>query len=316
MSSNVFQGCFSMQQSTDPTFVVDLLTTLRRDRFRLRAWGGFFQRSWRLSCQTANVNPLLKESWLRLTSLITWLALLILFINGLLAGWTDTLRLLPGFLFCVAWQQSDLFWHLGLNRSVQDGKLFPRVGVANALTWLRGLGASYLLGRLIGGLVVPSGLALAIFLVGIATDILDGQIARSTATQSKLGGIADAEADFCLSFALTVILLQNGVLPLWVAIVMLLRFIFPLIATLLSYLAFAHPVRFGSTWWGKYAGLAQCLYFLMLLAPPPFFPLTRFLTTPLLLATICLLVIAPLAQVVVNMRLRRNTETPSLEERV
>jgi phosphatidylglycerophosphate synthase len=293
---------FLMQQSGEQEFVVDLLTTLRHDRFSLCGWGSFFQRSWLMSCRTANANPSLKHSWQRTTCFVALLALIILIGNGLFAGLADSLRLLPGFLFCVAWQQSDLFWHLGLNRSTQSGQLLPNIGVANTLTWLRGLGASYLLGRLIGGLAVPSGLALAIFLCGIATDILDGQIARHTVTQSKLGQIADGEADFCLYLSLTIILLQNGVLPLWIGLVMLLRFVIPLAAALLSYLALAQPVRFGSTPWGKYAGLAQCLYFLVLLTPPAFSTFTHLLNIPLLCITICLLIIAPVAQVVANVR--------------
>lgn len=291
-----------MQPDTEQTFVVDLLTTLRRDRFSAHAWGSFFKRSWLMSYQTANSNLALTRSWLRITCLIVLLAVLMLIANGLFAGLADTLHLLPGFVFCVAWQQSDLFWHLGLNRSAQSGKLLPTIGVANTLTWLRGLGASYLLGRLAGGLAIPSNLALAIFLFGITTDILDGQLARYTATRSKLGQIADAEADFCLYLALTVILLRNNVLPLWIGLVMLLRFVIPLVAALLSYLAFAHPVRFGSTWWGKYAGLAQCLYFLLLLAPPSLSTTLHLLNLPLLIITICLLVAAPVAQFMVNIR--------------
>jgi phosphatidylglycerophosphate synthase len=284
------------------SFVIDLLTTLRNDRFSLRAWGCFFQRSWQMSWQTANANPSLRSSWLRVTGLIVLLMLAILMSNGVFVGFADTFRLLPGFIFCVAWQQSDLFWHLGLNRSTQSGALLPEVGVANTLTWIRGLGASYLLGRLIGGLVVSSGLALTIFLCGIVTDVLDGAIARRTGTQSKLGQIADAEVDFCLYLSLTMILLQNGVLSLWVGLVMLLRFMVPLVAALLSYLAFAHPVRFGSTQWGKYAGLAQCLYFLVLLVPAPFSTFTHMLNVPLLSVMICLLIAAPLAQLIANIK--------------
>ncbi len=290
----------SMQQSTEQTFVVDLLTTLRCGRFSLRAWGKFFRRSWLLSCQTAKANPTLKRSWQRVTYLIALLALIILIANGLFAGAADTIRLFPGFVFCVVWQQSDLFWHLGLNRSVESGKLLPRLGLANTLTWLRGLGASYLLGRLIGGLAISSGLALAIFICGIITDILDGPSARRTGTQSKLGQISDAEADFCLYLSLTIVLLNNGMLPLWIGIVMLLRFLLPLGAVILSYLAFAHPVRFGSTLWGKSAGLAQCCYFLLLFAPSPFSTFTHFLSPPLFCVTICLLVAALVAQVVAN----------------
>lgn len=291
-----------MQQGTESTFVADLLAALRRDRFSLRGWGKFFLSSWLLSCQIAHDHPALKRSWWRVTCLVGLLALVTLVGESLFAGGADALRLLPGFVFCVAWQQSDLFWHLGLNRSVQSGKLLPVVGVANTLTWLRGLGASYLLGRLVGGLAVPSELALAIFLCGIVTDILDGQIARYAGTQSRLGQIADAEADFCLYLALTIILLQNGVLPLWVGLVMLLRFVVPLVAALLSYFALARPVRFGSTSWGRYAGLAQCLYFLVLLAPAPLAAFAQLLHVPLLVVTVCLLVAAPVAQIVGNGR--------------
>lgn len=296
-----------MQENAERQFVIDLLTTLRADRFRPRAWGSFFQRSWLMSCQTARANPSLKRSWQRVTGVMALFTLLILVSNTLFAGLADTLRLFPGFVFCVAWQQSDLFWHLGLNRSIRRNTLFPTIGIANTLTWLRGLGASYLLGRLSGGLSTPAGVALAIFLCGSATDILDGQIARRTATQSKLGQIADAEADFCLYLALTIILLQNGALLFWIGCVMLLRFLLPLVAALLSYLAFTSPVRFGSTIWGKYAGLAQCAYFFMLLTPTPLSPPLLFLKTPLLVVLLCLLVIAPIAQVVVNMRARTVT---------
>lgn len=295
-----------MQQNPEQEVVIDLLTTLRQQRFRLSAWGIFFQRSWAMSCQTARANPLLTRSWLRVTCLLGMVTLGILLWNGLLLGTIDTLRLLPGFLLCVVWQQNDLFWHLGLNRSTRDGKLLPHLGIATTLTWLRGLIASYLLGRLIGGLPVSSILALEMFLVGVATDILDGQIARRTATQSRLGQIADAEADFCLSLALIWILLQNGLLPIWVAIVMLLRFLLPLGAALLSYFVFARPARFGSTWWGKAAGLAQCLYFLTLLIPSSLMPFTHVLSGPLLLVTLFLLVMAPLAQIIANLRSQQN----------
>ena len=300
-----------MSQNSDQTFVVDLLTTLRQERFSLHAWGSFLQRSWLMSLQTARANPALKHSWLRITYGISLLALGMLVGNGLVAGLSDTLRLLPGFLFCVTWQQNDLYWHLGLNRSPANNRLLPRLGLANTLTWLRGLCASYLLGRLVGGLATPTDLALVLFLCGIVTDILDGQIARRTNTRSKLGQIADAETDFCLYLSLTIILIQNGILPLWIGLVMLLRFVIPLLAVLLSYLAFAHPLRFGSTWWGKCAGLAQCLYFLLLLAPASLSTFVHLLNTPLLIVTLALLIAAPLAQFIVNVRTDRNSREQS-----
>ena len=293
----------SQSLESENRFVVDLLTTLREERFSPLGWWRFLWRSWEMSRKTANDNPGLKRSWALVTILVSILALAILLATFFFEGPGRTLYILPGFLFCVVWQQSDLFWHLGLNR--QSGRLLSSVGIANTLTWLRGVGASYLLARIVGGVGTPSWLALIVFLVGVVTDILDGQVARITRTQSKLGQIGDGEADFCLYLALAIILIQNTVLPLWLGLVMLLRFCIPLIAALASYFLFAHPVRFGSTVWGKYAGLAQCLYFLVLLAPPRLAPLVQLVNLPLLVATLILLVVAPLAQIVENVRISR-----------
>ena len=81
---------------------------------------------------------------------------------------------------------------------------------------------------------------------------------------------------------------------------MLLRFLIPLLAALASYFLFAQPVRFGSTTWGKYAGLAQCLYLLVLLAPGQLSFFTKPINLPLLIATLILLIVAPLAQIIEN----------------
>ena len=292
-----------MLQTTDSEnqFVVDILTTLRNEKFSPLAWVHFLGSSWRRSCATARANPSLRRSWTHITMFIGAFALAIIVVNFILEGQDKTLRLMPGFFFCVAWLQSDLYWHLGLNRHNRTGTLLPVIGAATTLTWLRGLGASYLLGRFVGGIGTPSWLALLVFLSGILTDILDGQIARRTQTQSKLGQIADGEADFCLYLAITLILIQNNFLPLWFGLVILLRFMIPLLAALASYFLFSHPVRFGSTIWGKWGGLALCLYFLVLLAPGSLAFLTRIVDLPLLIATLFLLIVASIAQVVVNM---------------
>ena len=283
-------------------FVVDLLTTLQRERFSPLGWWRFIMRSWDMSYATAKNNPTLYRSWFRTTLFIGLLSSMILAATGWYAGLAAMGSLLPGFVFCIAWQQSDLFWHLGLNRQAQTGQLLQRVGLANTFTQLRGVGAAYLLGRLTGGLSTPSWLALTVFLIGVVTDILDGQVARHTHTQSKLGQISDGEADFCLYAALTVILLQNGLLAPWVAVVMVLRFFIPLLAALGSYFVFAQPVRFGSTLSGKYAGLAQSLYFLVLLIPAQLAFITQFVRLPLLLITLVLMLVAPLAQIIANRR--------------
>lgn len=294
-----------MQQQVDGDnrFVIDLLTTLQQERFSPLAWWHFLIRSWHMAWKTACNNPSLKASWMRITILMGILVIGVCIITGLLEGPLVLLRLLPGFLFCVTYQQYDLFWHLGLNRRTRTGEMLPVLGIANMLTGLRGLGASLLLGRILGGLFTPVEFALLIFVFGVVTDILDGVVARRTKTQSKLGQIIDGEADFCLYLALSIILVRDSVLPLWLGIVLVLRFFVPLIAALSSYFFFAQPVRFGSTIWGKCAGVAQCLYFFVLLAPTQLSSLTHLINLPLLVVTLALTITAPLAQIRANMHL-------------
>jgi phosphatidylglycerophosphate synthase len=286
--------------NSENQFVVDILTDLRNEKFSRLAWMHFLGSSWKKSRATARANPALKRSWAHTTIFIGAFALAILIFNFIFEGPGTTLRLIPGLLFFVGWQQSDLYWHLGMNRQSKTGTLLPVIGAATTLTWLRGLGASYLLGRYVGGISTPSWLLLPVFLSGIITDILDGQIARRTQTHTKLGQIADGEADFCLYLAIALILIQNSILPLWFGLFILLRFVIPLFAALISYFLFAQPVRFGSTIWGKAAGLASCFFFLILLAPDQFIFLTRFVYRPVLIVTLLLLAIAPLAQITRN----------------
>ncbi len=291
--------------SNEDQFVVGLLISLRREKFSPSAWTHFFMCSWGRSRSTADAHPDLKRSWRRVSLVLGVLAFALVVLSYGLGGLAITLRLLPGFLFCLAWQISDLYWHLGLNREPLTESLYSSVGAANFCTQVRGLIASYLLGRLLGGVPTPTILILLAFPGGMVTDMLDGYIARATHTQSKLGQISDGEADFCLYLAVTLMLIQQGTLPLWVGMIMLVRFLLPLLAALVSYFVFAHPVRFGSTIWGKCAGLAQCLYFLVLLAPVSLVAITRLVNLPLLLVTLVLMVAAPAAQIVINVRQKK-----------
>ncbi|HEY7418610.1 MAG TPA: CDP-alcohol phosphatidyltransferase family protein [Ktedonobacteraceae bacterium] len=340
-------------------FVVDLLTTLRAEKFRLTAWWRFLRRSWGTSCVTARDNPLLYRSWAYTTVGIAVLACCLF--CGTIAGegFSTAIRLLPGLVFCVAWQQCDLFWHLGLNRLMYDrpsqkrirkfrigkrgpsetptrkvstrplspgvetslagvslggpasklapferplhleytGKLRQRIGLANTVTLLRGLCSAYLLARILGGLSTPNNIVLIVFLSGCTTDMLDGVIARSTGTCSKLGQILDSEIDFTFYLVVSIVLLQNGILPLWLCVMLWLRFCLPLCAALVSYFVLARLPHISSTIWGKCAGLCQALYILVLLAPPDFSFVIQSLHMSLLIALIVLFGAALLAQV-------------------
>jgi phosphatidylglycerophosphate synthase len=318
-------------------FVVDLLTTLRTEKFRLAAWWHFFKRSWDMSCVTARDNPGLYRSWKRTTIGMAALICCLFCVTIVGEGFSTALRLLPGLALCVGWQQCDLFWHLGLNRityerwrasqgdhmqgdhkgpplhwhgaalkarsSIVGAGPYDRpgllqcIGLANTITLLRGLCSAYLLARILTGLFTPDNIVLVVFLSGCMTDLLDGMIARSTGTCSKLGQILDSEIDFTFYLLVSIVLLQNGLLPLWLCVVLWLRFCLPLCAALGSYFVLARPLHISSTIWGKCAGLCQALYILALLTPPGFFFVTPPLRMPLLVALIALFAAALLAQV-------------------
>src|SRR5947208_13631053 len=120
-----FSGILIMLRTTDSEnqFVVDILTDLRNEKFSLLAWMHFLGSSWKRSCATARANPTLNRSWIHTTIFIGAFVLVILVLNFIFEGLISTLRWMPGFLFFVAWQQSDLYWHLGLIRQNRTGTL-------------------------------------------------------------------------------------------------------------------------------------------------------------------------------------------------
>ncbi len=90
--------------SNESQFVIDLLETLRHEKFTPSAWWRFFVRSWNMSRSTADAYPALYRSWRHVSLGLSVLALVLLAANSVVEGPAITARLLPGFLFCVAWQ--------------------------------------------------------------------------------------------------------------------------------------------------------------------------------------------------------------------
>src|SRR3989440_9292652 len=88
---------------SEKQFVVDLLTTLRQEKFSPRGWWCFFRRSWEMSCKTANDNPTLKRSWVLTTLLIATLPVAMILLNFLLEGAEPALCFRPCFLFFSVW---------------------------------------------------------------------------------------------------------------------------------------------------------------------------------------------------------------------
>lgn len=72
--------------------------------------------------------------------------------------------------------------------------------------------------------------AVVLYAVGAWTDFFDGVIARATNSVSELGKLLDPLADRVFIVVLAVALVVGGVLPLWLALVIVLRDLLILIA--------------------------------------------------------------------------------------
>jgi phosphatidylglycerophosphate synthase len=220
----------------------------------------------------------------------------------LFEGQPTALRLLPTLLIFLALQQGDVYVHLGLNWRPSDGLFREQLGIPTMLTLVRGVMADLLLAHLLSGVIPLVGFTLSVYLIGVATDIADGQIAWRTHWQSRLGGNLDGEADLFLSVSATLCALLAGVLPAWFAATILLRFAAPVIGALLSYFVAIRQVDFSHTAWGRSAGIAQSIVLITVLAPKVLVYLLAPIYLPLLLVTCALLLLAPVMEVRKNLR--------------
>ena len=169
--------------------------------------------------------------------------------------------------------------------------------------------ANLLLAHLLSGVVPLSSFTLGVLLIGIATDSADGQIARRTQWQTRLGGYLDSEADLYLSSATSLCAWQAGVLPGWVAAIMIFRFALPLLAAVLSYFVAIRQVDLTHTILGRSAGVAQAALVLAVLAPSPLAQELAPLDLPLLLLTLALLALTPLIEIRNNLNLWRDAKS-------
>lgn len=96
--------------------------------------------------------------------------------------------------------------------------------------------------------------ALAIFLVATATDFLDGWLARRRGQITKLGTLLDPVADKLLISAAFISLVEIGLVPAWMVVVVVAR---EFAVTGLRSIAVAEGVVIAATAWGKAKMLTQ-----------------------------------------------------------
>jgi phosphatidylglycerophosphate synthase len=202
-----------------------------------------------------------------------------------------------------------VFVHLGLNRG-PDGRLCKRLGVPTTLTLVRGILAGLLVAHLLLGMHPSPTLTLAIYLLGVVTDVADGQLARRTSWLTRLGGYLDGEADLFLYASVTLSAWLAGRLPWWFVAATLLRFAVLIAGALFSYFVTLRQVDFSHTIWGRLAGTVHTLCLLAVLLPGVPDLVLRSAVLPLLLVTLALEVLAPMMEIRQHLRLWQRQDVP------
>jgi len=107
--------------------------------------------------------------------------------------------------------------------------------------------------------------AVAAFLIAMATDLVDGELARRKQLITNLGKIADPIADKALVGAALIVLSILGELWWWVTVVILLR---EALVTIMRFLVIRHGVMPAGRG-GKFKTVAQAVAITLYVAPLP-----------------------------------------------
>ena len=131
---------------------------------------------------------------------------------------------------------------------------FLRLNLPNALSLLRIFLVPFLVVVLLTKFDGREIVALAIFLVATATDFFDGWLARRRGQITKLGTLLDPIADKLLISAAFISLVEVGLAPAWMVVVVVAR---EFAVTGLRSIAAAEGVVIAATGWGKAKMLTQ-----------------------------------------------------------
>ncbi len=228
---------------------------LRQKGYSPLAWAAFLAGAWDLSRATARAHPALTRMWRDRVILRA-----------------ATLPLLARALRCPAaspylwgiyvYQQADLYIHLGLNGAPNSSTPRTAFPLATECTLLR----AYAAAALLAGTTAPRR-ALAL---GVATDILDGYLARRTRRRTRLGAYLDGAYDALLLLAAARAARWRHDANRYVEYAAWLRVGGTAAAGLVAYVALPdHVAPMASTWPGRLAGGVQTVALVAALSDAP-----------------------------------------------
>ncbi len=205
-------------------WVEELLNELRCARFKPAAWIRFFSASFARARQTRTEQARAHRQVVALgaVGIAAWAV-----VAG--SGWPMLAAVAAGWWMLVLLMAD---WHLGMLERL-DGRRRAGLGVANMLTLLRA-GAIPLL-----AVLAPTALGLAVLAAGLS-DVADGILARARAEASRLGAWLDGAVDGILLSVAAVAAGNRGLLPAWVAALIVCRYMAPWPAIAAVYFIRAH----------------------------------------------------------------------------
>jgi phosphatidylglycerophosphate synthase len=218
----------------------DVLGELRTSRFTPRAWVRFLRASFVRVNVRRRQRP---EAFRQLVALSAFG-----FAVWAVVGWLSdpTLALAGGLFWLTIMVMLD--WHLGMLERA-DGTPISGLGMANVLDVFRVAAVPALV-------VLSSGwLVLALLVIG-TLDVVDGRVARARNEVTRLGQWLDGSVDTIVLVTGAVLLARADAIPVWVAALVGLRYVTPLVVVTLWYFIAAGPPPQHGYVPGRYPGVA------------------------------------------------------------
>lgn len=149
--------------------------------------------------------------------------------------------------------------------------------------------------------------AAAFFVIAIATDALDGYLARSRGLITDLGKLLDPIADKGLTGAAFVVLAVIGELPWWIVVLVLVREI----GITIHRLMVSGNIVLAAAWMGKLKTVAQAVALTLAIAPLgtvlPFAEVVYWVNVVTMTIAVILTVVSGIDYVVGYMRMRKTS---------
>lgn len=231
-------------------FATGLIDELATGRYRSRAWRRFFARAFERSRSNLSASPY------RVRTFAFWaFGGAIVGVGLLLLRWLHPQMSTPPTGHAVAWAgwyALTATWgvfHLGLADAGDPGS--PRLGVPNGLSFVRlGLAPIVVAISPTGPISAPDPIPATLVAVLVASDVLDGQLARALGEVSRLGRMLDPLADVVSLTAISIALFRVDVVPLPLLCLVLFRFPGGFVIALVLYLV-KGPFRIRPTLLGR-----------------------------------------------------------------